>query len=101
MTSPKMSTRNKPTGCESHMNVTRSFIAGLIVAVSDVNVTSLKANLASDQLSTTEFADTAAFAGYDDAVERLLPYHVWQIHDEDQDCRPKGKRRREQGEASL
>jgi hypothetical protein len=74
------------------------FPGRLFAAVHVVNAGSLKANLALDQLRTTGSIDTAAFAGDDDVVERLLPYHIWQIHDQDQDCRPKGKRRREQGE---
>ncbi len=35
---------------------------------------------------------------YGDVVDQLLPWHVWQVHDEDQDVWTKSKKRRLEGE---
>lgn len=36
-----------------------------------------------------------------DVVDRLLPFHLWQIHDQDLDFRAKDKKRQENGKMTL
>ncbi|WVR08934.1 hypothetical protein IAU60_005993 [Kwoniella sp. DSM 27419] len=43
----------------------------------------LNAALLMDQYSTLYPSPPSAFESYEDAVDRLLPYHIWQIHDEE------------------
>jgi hypothetical protein len=38
-----------------------------------------------DQQSTLYPPAPTPFASYGDVVDRLLPYHIWQIHDEELD----------------
>jgi hypothetical protein len=38
-----------------------------------------------DQQSTLYPSAPTPFTSYSDVVDRLLPYHVWQIHDEELD----------------
>jgi hypothetical protein len=50
--------------------------------------------LAQDQVSTLYPDPPTRFTSYEDVVERLLPYHVWQICDEElegQDVSPRKK----------
>jgi len=44
-----------------------------------------------DQQSTLFPPPPTAFESFPDVVDRLLPYHVWQIHDEDLEGQDKGK----------
>jgi hypothetical protein len=59
--------------------------------------------LAQDQVSTLYPEQPSRFASYHDVVEKLVPYHIWQIGDEELDGQEGGsevKRRLkvEQGE---
>lgn len=38
-----------------------------------------------DQEATLYPPPPTAFSSYEDAVQRLLPYHVWQVYDEELD----------------
>jgi len=41
--------------------------------------------LASDQVSTLFPEKATAFKSYEDVVEKLVPYHIWQVCDEELD----------------
>ncbi|KAK4685240.1 hypothetical protein P7C73_g4920, partial [Tremellales sp. Uapishka_1] len=56
--------------------------------------TGLHLSLLLDQDETLFPPPPTAFKSYEDAVDRLLPYHVWQIHDEElEGCGPEEKER--------
>jgi hypothetical protein len=48
-----------------------------------------------DQQSTLFPPPPTAFASYGDVVDRLLPYHIWQIHDEELESSGGEERERE------
>jgi hypothetical protein len=55
--------------------------------------------LASDQVSTLYPEKPSAFKSYEDVVEKLVPYHIWQVCDEELDGQDddKNKQREERG----
>ncbi|KAK8844159.1 hypothetical protein IAR55_006953 [Kwoniella newhampshirensis] len=61
--------------------------------------TSLTLALLLDQTATLYPPQPTAFSSYEDAVDRLLPYHVWQIHDEELEGWKKGDEEAELKEA--
>ncbi|WWD21181.1 hypothetical protein CI109_105665 [Kwoniella shandongensis] len=61
--------------------------------------TSLHLALLLDQTSTLYPTPPTAFGSYEDAVDRLLPYHVWQVHDEELESWKKGDKEAEIKEA--
>ncbi|GFZ47141.1 hypothetical protein JCM24511_04884 [Saitozyma sp. JCM 24511] len=67
--------------------------------------TALHLALAMDQQSTLYPPAPSPFTSYGDVVDRLLPYHIWQIHDEELDLdrgdeKAKHKERMETHEAA-
>lgn len=50
---------------------------------------------------TTDYLPVHPFESGRDIVDRLLPFHLWQIHDQDLDCRPKDAKRRMTGESGA
>lgn len=50
-----------------------------------LNSDRLQLALAMDQEATLYPPPPTAFSSYEDAVQRLLPYHVWQVYDEELD----------------
>jgi hypothetical protein len=62
--------------------------------------------LASDQVSTLFPEKPSAFTSYEDVVGKLVPYHIWQICDEELDgqegeSQVKQKQREERGEYPM
>lgn len=59
----------------------------------------MQSNLKRDiSLLTSTYIPVHPFTSAQDIVERLLPFHVWQVCDEELDCGVKGKGRRMEGE---
>ena len=50
---------------------------------------------------TDNYLPVHPFESGRDIVDRLLPFHLWQIHDQDLDCRPKDAKRRSNGESGV
>ncbi|OXB36291.1 hypothetical protein LQV05_004585 [Cryptococcus neoformans] len=61
---------------------------------------SLQLALAMDQEATLYPPPPTAFSSYEDAVQRLLPYHVWQVYDEELDTWEKADVAKETKEAA-
>ncbi|WVQ81375.1 hypothetical protein IAT38_003499 [Cryptococcus sp. DSM 104549] len=61
--------------------------------------TNLQLALMMDQAATLYPPPPTAFTSFEDAVERLLPYHVWQVHDEELDNWEKADVEKEMKEA--
>lgn len=52
-----------------------------------------------DQEATTQnFISEQPFRNARDVVDSLLPFHIWQVHDEDLDVQPKTTARKVSGE---
>ena len=50
-----------------------------------------------DQQSTLFPPPSAAFSSFPDVIDRLLPYHIWQIQDDELEGQKKGKKRELRG----
>lgn len=50
-------------------------------------------SLALDQSFTLYPPAPTKFTSFKDVVDRLLPYHIWQIHDEELACFNRGEKR--------
>lgn len=51
-----------------------------------------------DQKATTQsYVSDEPFRDARDVVDRLLPFHIWQMHDEDLDVREKSRERKVAG----
>lgn len=62
----------------------------------------MQSNLSLDiSLLTNNYIPAHPFNSAQDIVERLVPFHVWQVHEEEVDCGVKGRERRMQGESRV
>ena len=57
--------------------------------------------LLQDQQITLFPPPPTAFSSIADVVDRLLPYHIWQIHDEELEGEKKGTKREMRGESKT